>query len=214
MNVVLYYAPIACSLVPLITLTEAQADFEIHPVNMRKREHFAPDYLKLNPEHKVPVLMVDGKPLTQNVAIQQWIARTYPHAKLLPVDPWAELQAVSLLAWCASGIHPHLGRINAPLNFCDIPGTEEGTIRMARDKVLENFQIAEGLLAGRDWFFDHFTAVDAHFFWCLRRATQFKLDLAPYKNSLAHFARMQTRPSVQKALAYETEIQAEFARAA
>src|SRR4051812_20920649 len=101
MNVVLYYAPIACSLVPLITLTEAQAEFEIRPVNMRKREHFAPEYLKLNPEHKVPVLMVDGKPLSQNVAIQQWIARTYPKAKLLPVDPWAELQAVSLLAWCA-----------------------------------------------------------------------------------------------------------------
>ena len=32
------------------------------------------------------------------------------------------------------------------------------------------------MLADRDWFFDHFTAVDAHFFWCFRRGTQFNLD--------------------------------------
>ena len=111
MQIVLYYSPIACSLVPYVTLTEAGANFEVRTINLRKGEQSSPDYLKLNPKHKVPVLMVDGQTLTENLAIQIWIARNYPQAKLLPLDPWQELHAVSIMSWCASGIHPFLARI-------------------------------------------------------------------------------------------------------
>jgi len=114
MQLILYYAPNACSLVPYVTLTEGGAPFEVRPLNFRKSQHMAPEYLQLNPKHKVPVLVIDGAPLTENVAIQIWIARHFPAAKLLPADPTQELQAISLLAWCASGIHPFLSRINSP----------------------------------------------------------------------------------------------------
>lgn len=214
MTLTLYYSPFACSLVPYVTLTEAKADFTVQPVNMGKRQNYAPEYLALNPEHKVPTLVVDGRALTQNVAIQQWIARTYPAAKLLPADPWEELKAISILAWCASGIHPHLTRHFAPQRFCDSPGSDEAMRRMARDHLFENFAIAEAMLAGRDWFFDHFTAADAHFFWCFRRATQFKIDLGHFPNCLAHLTRMRQRASVQKVEAYEAEVQAAFDKAA
>ena len=70
MQIVLYYSPIACSLVPYVTLTEAGAKFEVRNINLRKGEQSSPDYLKLNPKHKVPVLTVDGQTLTENVAIQ------------------------------------------------------------------------------------------------------------------------------------------------
>jgi glutathione S-transferase len=213
-KIILYYAPVTCALAPYITLTEAKAEFEARPVNFRKGQNKTPDFLKMNPEHKVPVLVVDGKPLTQNVAIHQWVHRTYPQAKILPTDTWEQLRAISLHAWCASGIHPYLTRLNAPARVCDAPGAEESVKTFATENLFENFQMAEQLLAGREWFFDHFTSVDAHFFWCFRRATLFNLDLARFKNSMAHFERMQTRPSVQKVLAYEKDVQAQFAKAA
>jgi len=214
MQLILYYAPNACSLVPYVTLTEAGAQFEVRPLNFGKRQHLSLDYLKINPKHKVPTLIIDGEVLTENVAIQTWIARQFPTAKLLPVDPMQELQAISLLAWCASGIHPFLSRINSPPRVCDLPGSEESVRRLAVQQLFENYQIAEDKLSGREWFFDHFTAVDAHFFWCFRRGTQFNLDLAQFKNCLAHFERMQQRPSVQKLLAYEQEVLRGFAQAA
>src|SRR6266852_8327814 len=86
MKLILYYAPNACSLVPYVTLTEAGAPFEVRPLNFRKSQHMAPEYLQLNPKHKVPVLLIDGAPLTENVAIQTWIARQFPAAKLLPTN--------------------------------------------------------------------------------------------------------------------------------
>ena len=214
MEIILYYSPIACSLVPYVTLTEAGAKFEVRNVNLRKGEQNSPDYLKLNPKHKVPVLTVDGQTLTENVAIQIWIARHFPQAKLLPADPWQELKAISLMSWCASGIHPFLARINAPPRVCDVPGADESVRRLAAGQLYENYQIADELLAGREYFFDHFTAADAHFFWCFRRGTQFELDLAKYKNCQAHFVRLQKRSSVQQCVAHEKAVQAEFAKAA
>lgn len=214
MKLVLYYAPNACSLVPYVTLTEAGAAFEVRPVNLGKGEQRSPDYLKLNPAHKVPVLMIDDAVLVENVAIQLWIARNFPAAKLLPRDPMAELQAIGLLSWCASGIHPYLARINAPARVCDVAGTAESVRNLAAAQILENFAIAEERLADRDFFFDHFTAVDAHFFWCFRRATQFDLPLAGLVNCQAHFARMKERPSVRKLLAFEAEVVQRFAKVA
>ena len=64
MQITLHYAPIACSLVPYVALTEAGAEFDVSVVNFLQGEHMSPDYLALNPKHKVPVLVVDGEPLT------------------------------------------------------------------------------------------------------------------------------------------------------
>ena len=213
MDIVLYYAPIACSLVPFVTLSEADAVFEVRALNMRKDEQRSSDYLKLNPKHKVPLLVVDGRPLSENVAIQIWIARNFPRATLLPADPWEELQAVSLLSWCASGMHPYLSRINSPSRVCDLADAQDSVRRLAIGPLFESYRIADDLLAGREYFFDHFTAADAHFFWCFRRGLQFDLDLSGFPNCSAHFERMKRRPSVQKVLAYEKKIQGDFASA-
>ena len=104
--------------------------------------------------------------------------------------------------------------INGPPKVCDIAGTEENIRNHAAEHVFECFGIAENLLDGKEYFFDRFTAPDANFYWCFRRAGQFELDLSPFKNCQAHFDRMETRPSVQKLLAFEKEVQAEFAKAA
>jgi glutathione S-transferase len=214
MHIVLYYAPNTCALGPYVMLTEANAPFEVRGLNFRKGQNKSPDYLKLNPKHKVPLLIVDGKTLTENVAIQTWIARTFPQARVLPSDPWQELQAISIMSWCASGIHPYLSRINSPARVCDLPGAEESVVKASKELIYENYGFAEPMLAGREYFFDHFTAADAHFFWCLRRGQQLGADLAGFPNCAAFFERIKQRPSVQKLLDYEKSLQAEFTKAA
>ncbi|NQV56620.1 MAG: glutathione S-transferase family protein [Rhodospirillales bacterium] len=214
MEIILYYAPITCSLAPYITLTEANADFEVRPLDMRTRQTRSVEYMKINPKHKVPLLIVDGQTLTESTAIQMWIARNFPDAKLLPSDPWQELQAISLHSWCSAGIHPYLSRINSPPKVCDVPDASESVVRLAKENLSEAFGIADNMLAGREYFFDHFTSPDAHFFWCCRRATQFGFDLSEFKNCSAHFERMLGRASVQKLLTYEKEVLDAFAAAA
>ena len=214
MKIDLYYAPNTCALAPYITLTEAGADFEARPLNYRKRQNLSTDYLKINPKHKVPSLVVDGKPLSENVAIHLWVHRTFPQAKLMPADPWEELQAISLHAWFASGIHPYVSRINNPPKVCDTAGSSDSVVRHATEALFECFRIADERLEGREYFFEHFTTPDAHFFWCYRRPTQLGVDLSGFPNVMAHFKRMLERPSVKKLLAFEKEVQDKFAKVA
>jgi glutathione S-transferase len=212
LTISLYYAPTACSLVPYLTLTEAGADFEVININIGKSQHLDATYRRLNPKHKVPMLLIDGEPLTENVAIQIWIARNFPKAGLLPREPLQEIKAISFLAWCASGIHPSLTPNARPEQYCDLPGSEDSVRRCAQLKLFENYQIADDLLKGREWFFDHFTAADAYFFWCFRRGLIFKLDLSRFENCHAHFERMKLRASVEKVFAYEASVLKAFAK--
>jgi glutathione S-transferase len=69
----------------------------------------------------VPVLMVDGMVLTETIAILTYLARTFPQAGLLPTnDDWAEVNALSLLSWCATGMHPLITRLRHPQKFCEL----------------------------------------------------------------------------------------------
>ena len=210
MKLVLYYGPISCSLVPYIALSEAGADFEVRTLNFERGDHLGAEFLRLNPKHQVPVLVIDGEPLTENLAIQLWIARRFPEARLLPAGGMTEIKAISLMSWCGSGIHPFLTPNALPQRYCDLPGSEDSVKRCAHKMLREKFQVAEDLLAGREWFFDHFTLPDIYFFWCFRRATQFQVDLAKFASCKAHFERMSQRASVQRLIAFEARTLAEF----
>ena len=212
MQITLYYAPIACSLVPYVALTEAQAEFDVEVVNFLQGEHMSPEYLRLNPKHKVPLLSVDGTLLTENVAILQWIARNFESAHLLPSGA-QEFQAISLMSWCASGIHPTLTPNVLPQRYCDLPDSEDSVRQCAQTVMHENFSIAEQKLDGREWFFDQFSIPDIYFFWCFRRAKQFQIDVSKYAGCNAHFDRTLERPSVQKLMQFEEQTLASYAPA-
>ena len=214
MQLTLTYSPIACSLVPYILLTEAGAAFDLQPVNRARGENLNPEYLRLNPKGKVPALIIDGVPLTENVAIQIWIARQFPHAKLLPADPLEYVRAISVMAWCAAGIHPKLTQQQRPERYCDLPGTADNVRALGSHSLFELFDIAEAMLEGREWFCETFSCADVYFYWCFRRGSLFKPDVSGFRNCVAHLQRMEQRASVQKLLAYEKEVQAAFARAA
>jgi len=83
-DTVLYAAPGTCARVPMIALEEARQDFEVRVVRFMKNEHRSPEYLALNPKGKVPLLLMDGAPLTENVAILLHLAERFPEARLLP----------------------------------------------------------------------------------------------------------------------------------
>lgn len=212
MKLVLYYAPISCSLVPFIALAEAGADFEVRIIDFRQGGHLSEEFLRVNPKHQVPVLVIDGEPLTENVAIQLWIARHFPESRLLPTGGRDEFKAIELMAWCDSGIHPHLTPNVLPERYCDLPGSEESVRRCAHKSLREKYQIAEKMLKDREWFLSHFALPDVFFFWCFRRAMQFKVDLAEFSNCQAHFERVSRRASVQRLLAFEADTMAQFGK--
>ena len=103
----LYFAPGSSAMAPHIALHEVGAPFESRPLSFHKKQNRDPAYLAINPEGKLPTLLIDGRPLTEVAAILFYLARRYPEAALLPVgDIEAEAQVVSWMSFIASTIHP------------------------------------------------------------------------------------------------------------
>lgn len=212
MKLTLAFSPVACSLVPYVLLTEAGAEFDTLNIDMSRNQNHRPEYLRINPKGKVPTLIIDGYPLTENVAMQIWISRTFPQAGLLPQDPLEQAKAISVMSWCSAGLHPKLTQQARPERYCSIEGTADNVKALGSESLFEMLEIADEMLAGREWFLDQFSCADVYFYWVFRRSGFFKPGLAQFTHCAAHMQRIEKRPSVQKFLVFEAQVKAQFAQ--
>lgn len=201
MDITLYHSPGACSMASYISLLEAGADFDVNIISLKNNEQSNPDYAALNPKRKVPFLVVDGKGLSENIAIQSWIAEVFPDAKLLPTGTWDQKRALSYMGWFGSGIHQHLTRHFKPVKFCANADAHEDLKAKAKAMYMEQLSLIEVELTDKTWFFDHYTVCDSYFFWIYERALQEGFELSDFKSCTAHSNRMRTRESVKKVFA-------------
>jgi glutathione S-transferase len=184
----LYMSPGSSSMAPHIALHEIGADFESRWISFAKREQYSPEYLAVNPEGKVPTLLVDGRPMTEVAAILYYLAKRFPEANLLPKDDLeAEAQIVSWMSFIASTVHP--------------------ARRIGLDRWKEVFGIAEQRLGRRDWAVGGYSIADIHLFRLFWRFFN-SLHPAPadFPGLSAHYDRMMARPAVQRVLEIERAV--------
>ena len=202
MDITLYHSPGACSMATYISLCEAGAEFDIKIISLKNNDQSDPEYAALNPKKKVPYLVVNGRGLSENIAIQAWIAETFPAANLMPADPWDSKRALSYMGWFGAGIHPNLTRHFKPVKFCSDVNSHDDIKQKARAMYMEQLALIEAELAGKTWFFDHYTVCDSYFFWIYERAVVEGFDLTAFEYCTAHSVRMRERESVQRVLAH------------
>jgi glutathione S-transferase len=70
-----------------VVLAEKNLPYEIVPIDLTKKEQKSPDYLKMNPYGKVPVLTDDATVLYESLVINEYLEEKYPNPPLLPKDP-------------------------------------------------------------------------------------------------------------------------------
>jgi glutathione S-transferase len=183
----LYLAPGASSMAVHIALHESGVPFETKPMSFKRGDLQAPDYLKLNPEGKVPTLVINGRPLTEVAAILVYLAKRFPDAKLLPRDDLeAEAQAISWMSFIAATLHP--------------------ARRHGLDHARSVYRLADRRL-GSGWAIGDYSIADIHLFRLYWRLFN-SLHPAPseFPNLDAHYARMMARPAVQKTIQIEAAI--------
>ncbi len=92
-------------------LQELGVDFEAVTINLMAGEHRRPEFLKINPAGRVPVLVDDDLVLTESVAIVLYLAEKYPHKGLLPTDLKQRSQVYRWLLFAATELEQPLWRI-------------------------------------------------------------------------------------------------------
>ena len=184
----LYFAPGASSMAAHIALHEVGAPFEAIPVSFHRNETRSAEFLAVNPEGKVPTLLIDGRPLTEVAGILYYLARRYPEARLLPHgDPEAEARVVSWMSFVASTIHP--------------------ARRQGLEHAMQVYALADARLDASGWASGDYSIADIHLF---RLYWRFAASLKPPPGSFprleAHHARMMARPAVIRTIAAEEAV--------
>lgn len=191
----LYFAPGSSSMATHIALHEIGVPFERRLVSFAKKEQHLPDYLGVNPEGKVPTLVIDGRPLTEVAGTLYYLAKTYPEAGLWPQGGIEEeAQAVSWMSFIASTVHP--------------------ARRVGNERWREVFHLCEQRLAGREWVAGGaYSIADIHLFRLFWRFVDaLAPERAPYPALFRHYDRMMARPAVKKTIEIENNAGYEFPR--
>lgn len=193
----LYHCPRTCSQVTLCALEEAGLDYELKLINILAGEQHAPNFRAISPLGKVPAAVVDGQPVTENIAILTYIARSAPDAAILPgtgADPLLQAQAQSGLAFCSGTLHPLLRGISAPQRLT--AGDDlDGVRRRSAELLHTSLAYADDRLGQTGWWLGQWSIVDVYLNWALAVAQRNGFDATGYPTLLALPKRLSTRPS-------------------
>jgi glutathione S-transferase len=192
----LYFTPGACSLAPHIVLEESGEKYEKRLVDLVKGEQRSDTYLKLNPQGRVPALLLDGgEALTENTAILPYLAKRFG---LWPSDAIGEARALSVIGFFAASVHPAHAHIGRPERYATDPAAYP-TIREAGLKAFHGYlKQIDAMLTGREWIADRYSVLDPYalvfYAWGYRR----ELPMAELASYTAHKDRMLQRSAVRR----------------
>jgi len=203
-NLQLYFAPGACSFVPHVGLEAAGAPFEPKLVKLHRGEQRTPEYLAMNPNGQVPVLVVDGRPLAQIVAVCDFIDRAFPAAGLLPQEGWARTQALSQLAWMNSTPHTTATRFFFPERYAETEGARAEVKKRAAQEFRGYLERVEKMLPDSGyWLGERPSFHDAYAFTLLRWGGLAGIDPRTLPGYHAYAQRVLRSPPVAAAAARE-----------
>jgi len=198
----LYYTPGACSLSDHIVLEWIGRPYEA--VRVSREERKSPAYLAINPAGAVPAFEEDGWVLTQNAAILNYLADSFPDAGLTgdgTVRSRAEVN--KWLAIANADIHPAFHPLFGATSYLEDPALIELSKQAARAKLRTLFERVDSQLAGRDWIAGIRSIADPYLFVVTRWAMAMDVDLSGMDNLQRFFERMLADPGVQRALRQE-----------
>ncbi|MDH2925835.1 glutathione S-transferase family protein [Lonepinella koalarum] len=196
----LYYLKGSCSTVPHIALEWIGQPYEA--VEMSREAIKQADYLALNPQGSVPLLVDGDFALSQNVAILTYLDNLYPDAKIFGSKTVQDkAKATKWLAFCNADIHPIFGRIfNVPTY---LQGNEE-LIKQYRQELAERllrlYAIADEYLSQHQFFGEQISVADVYLYITLRWSQAIGLDYSHLHHLTAHYQRVGQNAGVQSVL--------------
>jgi glutathione S-transferase len=200
----LYYAPMTSATRIHWALEELGVPYEKVRVDLSKKEQKAPEYLAMNPNGKVPLIVEDGVPIFESLAILIHLGERYGVEKgLYPKPGMDRALVVQWMTWCTASFVEPLSRLLR--NTSDrYPAEErnEKAAATAKREVGEMLAILENALEGREYLIgSSFGLVDLSIVSFLAFATRVGVDVAPYKNIGAWSGRCMQRPALARVMA-------------
>jgi glutathione S-transferase len=209
MTIQLHYHPGNASMTPHLVLEELGVPFELKLVDRAHNAHKSPEYLKLNPNGLIPVLVDGDLVLYETAAIVLHLADTHPAAGLAPALGTAErAQFYKWLVWLAASLQSQM-----PMYFYTdryvAPGNAAGAaeVKALTEKRIEGLidQIDAQLAShGGPWLLgERFSALDPYAFMLCRWTRMGKRPARTLPHVGPFLQRVLARPATQRVITSE-----------
>ena len=182
-------------------LKELDADFEFVSVNLLQGEHKRPEFLRLNPAGKVPVLVDGDLVIPESAAIVLYLADKYPEKALLPVDPALRAQAYRWIMFAVTELEQPLWRITRHTFIYPPEKRSPADIELAREDFRTMAAILDKHLEGREFIVgDTLTVADCVTAYLIDWAGECNL-IESFPQLRAYLERLYARPKAPQRIA-------------
>lgn len=198
MSVTFYYSPQSSASPVHWTLEELGIPYEKVLIDFRAGETKKPEFLKLNPNAKVPVLVHDGVAIFESAAIQIYLGETFGVSKgLYPAPGPQRGEVMKWIVWTNVTLGEALSRVGR--NLGPWAPEEERNVKAglrAKQDIAELLQILDAQLQGRHYVAgDSLTIADLHMSSWMEYVRMMQIDLTPYQNVQSWMTRCTSRPT-------------------
>jgi len=203
MSLVFYYAPMTSATRIHWVLEELGVSYEKVKLDLAAGDQKKPEYLALNPNGKVPLLVADGVPIFESLAILLYLGDRYGVEKgLFPSDTKERAEAYKWMAWGAVTLGEAATRLIR--NVADrFPKEEQNpkAAESAKRDINSLLEILDKALEGKEYLVGgKFSLADAAIVSFLPFLGRFGVDFSAHKNVNAWVGRAMGRPALAKAM--------------
>lgn len=198
----LYYMPGACSMTPHTALEWIGQPYEAQSVD--RREIKSPEYLKLNPQGAVPLLVDGDLVLSQNAAILAYLDARFPQAHLFGSDdPKGKARAWRWLAFLNADVHKAFSPLFHLPDYVHDEVVKTAMQSAARDNIRHLLAQADAQLTAQPYLGDDVSVADVYLYVLLRWCRSLKLDFADLSQLAPFYVRLGENAGVRSVITQE-----------
>ncbi|WP_322103038.1 glutathione S-transferase family protein [Paraburkholderia sp. J41] len=182
-------------------LKEVAADFDYVSVNLLEGEHRRPEFLRINPAGKVPVLIDGDRVIPESAAIVLYLAEKYPEKALLPVDLEARAQAYRWTMFAVTELEQPLWRMTRHMGLYPPEKRLAAEKELAREDFVAMASILDQHLEAREFIVGNALSVaDCVTVYLMDWANELHL-LDGFARLTAYMERLYARPEAPQRIA-------------
>jgi GST-like protein len=184
-----------------IALEELGLDYDMTWVKLADGEQMKPEFLALNPNHKIPVLEDDGQIIWESGAILLHLGERHdPEGRILPKDPKVRMDAIQYAFFQTGGVGPNLGRLGAALRKDGEKNLE--MIQIFGDEIKRLIGVLDRVLGdGREYLAGPYSIGDImHYPWLQIMKKIGSREILDTERVSDWLSRIEARPAVAKGM--------------
>ena len=185
-----------------IALEELGLDYETQWVRLDREDQLKPEFLAMNPNHKIPVIEDDGQVIWESGAILLHLGEKHdPEGRILPNDSKLRMEAIQYAFFQTGGVGPNLGRLGQALRKEGEKNTE--MISIFAGELTRLMGVIDRILSDdREYLVGPYTIGDImHFPWLRIVQNIGSKELLAFPRIVAWLDRIAERPAVERGMA-------------